>query len=105
MLKTRPLCTGAELNLGDRVLDEVEIAIALLLCWAKGARVGSCPPKTVCPNMGGFGEEFYNNGSRAELLIRLGCVQCLYSFNLASGGLLKSFSGSRGYQTVTFSLE
>ena len=52
MLKTRPLCTGAELNLGDRVLDEVEIAIALLLCWAKGARVGSCPPKTVCPTWG-----------------------------------------------------
>ena len=24
MLKTRPLCTSAELNLGDRVLGEVE---------------------------------------------------------------------------------
>ena len=31
---------------------------------------------------------FYNNGSRAGLLIRLGCVQDLHSCNLASGCLL-----------------
>ena len=30
-------------------------------------------------------------------------MQGLHSFHLASGGLLMSFSGSRGYQTVTFS--
>ena len=61
--------------------------------------------KTVCPTQGGFGEEFCSNGSRAGLLIRLGCVQGLHSFNLASGGLLMNFCGSWGYQIVTFSLE
>ena len=45
------------------------------------------------PNPGGFGEKFYTSGSRMGLLIRLGCAQGLYSFNLASGGLLMSFSG------------
>ena len=32
-------------------------------------------------------------------------MQGPHSFNLASGGLLMSSCGSRGYQTVTFSLE
>ena len=46
--------------------------IALLLCWAKGDTVDSCYSK-LCPNMGsGFGEEFYSDGSRARLLIRMG---------------------------------
>ena len=44
--------------------------------------------KTVCPNPGGFGEEFYSSGSRVGLLIRLGCVQGLHSSNLVSGNLL-----------------
>ena len=56
--------------------------------------MGSCPSKTVCPNLGEFGKEFYSNGSRVELLIRLGCVQGLHSFNLVSGNLLMSFSDS-----------
>ena len=41
----------------------------------------------MCPNPGGFGEEFYSNSSRVGLLIRLGCVQVLHSFNLVSGNL------------------
>ena len=49
--------------------------IALLLCQAKGRRL--LPRKTMCPNPGGFDEEFYNNTSRVGLLIRLGCVQGL----------------------------
>ena len=69
----------------------------------KGERSELGPSKTVCPNLGGFGEEFYRNGSRAGLLIRIRvCVQGLHSFNLVSGGLLMSFSGSQGCQTVTF---
>ena len=35
----------------------------------------------------------------------LGGVQGLHPFNLASHGLWMSFSGSQGYQIVTFSLE
>ena len=44
----------------------------------------------MCPNPGGFGEEFYSNGSKVGLLIILGCVQGLHSFNLVSGDLLKT---------------
>ena len=34
-----------------------------------------------------------------------GCAYSLCSFNLVSGGLLRSVCDSQGYQTVTFSLE
>ena len=37
----------------------------------KGGHSGFNPSKTVCPNLGGFGEEFYSNGSREVLLIRI----------------------------------
>ena len=47
----------------------------------------------MCPNWGGFGE-FYSNGSRVGLLMRLGCVWDLHSFNLGSSHLLMSFSSS-----------
>ena len=43
--------------------------------------MGSCPSKTLCPNLGGVGEEFYSNGSRVELLVGLGCMQGLQSYN------------------------
>ena len=42
----------------------------------------------------GVGEEFYSNDSMVRLLIRLGCMQSLHSFNLVRGDLLMSFSGS-----------
>ena len=35
------------------------------------------PSKAVCPNPGGYGEEFYNNSSGVGLLIRIRCVQGL----------------------------
>ena len=61
----------------------------------KGGHSGPLLLKTMCPNLGELGEEFYSNGSRVELLIRLGCVQGLHSFNLVPGGLLlMNFSGS-----------
>ena len=50
------------------------------------------PLKTASPNPEGFWEEFYSNGSRAGLLVRNRVCQSLYSFHLASGGLLKSSS-------------
>ena len=69
MLKARPLCTGAESKLGDKVLDEVEKNIFIALP-GKGGPSGILPSKTVCPNTEGFGKEFYSHGSRAGLLIR-----------------------------------
>ena len=74
-------------------MDEVEKNNFIALP-GKGGRSGLLPSKTVCPNPGGFGEEFYSNRSRVGLLIRLGCVQGLHSFNLVSGNILMSFSGS-----------
>ena len=85
-----PLCTGAESNLGDRVLGEVENNSFIGLP-GKGEHRGFLPLKTVCPNPGGFGEEFYSNSSRMGLLIGVGCVQGLHSFHLVSGNLLMSF--------------
>ena len=44
--------------------------IALLLCQAKGDRE-FMPLKIACLNPGGFGKEFYSDGLRAGLLIRI----------------------------------
>ena len=66
MLKTQSLCPGTELNLGDGVLGEVE-KNSFTALPGKGGHSGFLFSKTVCPNLGGFGEEFYSNGSR------LGC--------------------------------
>ena len=38
----------------------------------KGGHGGLVPWKTVCPNLGGSGEELYSNGSRVGLMIRIG---------------------------------
>ena len=78
MPKTWPLCTGAKLNLGDRVLGEVE-KNSFIALPDKGGHSGLMLLKTMCPNLGGFDEEFYSNDSRAGLLIRLRCVQGLHS--------------------------
>ena len=54
---------GAGSNLGSRVLGEVETRHP----WVpgKGGHSRIVPSKAVCLNPGGFGEEFYNNGSEA----------------------------------------
>ena len=49
--------------------------------------------KTMCPNPGGLGEEFYSSGSREGWLMRIGVC----GVHLASGGLLMGFCGSQGY--------
>ena len=66
--------------------------------------MGTCPSKTVHPNLGGFGEEFCSNG----LLIIPVYLQGLYSFKqVANGLLLISFSDSSdlafGGLSVSFS--
>ena len=60
----------AKSNLGDRVLGEVEKNNFIALP-GKGGCSGLVPLKTVCPNPGGFGEEFYSDGSRVGLLISI----------------------------------
>ena len=65
MPKTRSLCPSAESNLEDRVLGGVQQQLLL----GKG-RCNSVREK-LCPNLGGFGEEFYSSGSRVGLLIRI----------------------------------
>ena len=45
----------------------------------KGRHSRLLPSKLLCPNSGELGEELYSNGSRVELLTRLGCVQGLHS--------------------------
>ena len=70
MLKTWHLCTGARLNLRDRVLGKEEKNSFIVLPGKRG-HSGLMPSKTVCPNSGEFGEAFYSNGSRMGLLIRI----------------------------------
>ena len=49
-----------------------------MLFQAKGKTVGSYPQK-LCPNPGGFGEEFYSSGSRAGLLMGIRvCIQPVF---------------------------
>ena len=62
----------------------------------KGEHSGLLPLKTVCPHLGDFGEEFYSNGSRVDLLIRLGYVQGLHAliWSQVVSFFLMSFSGS-----------
>ena len=71
-------------------LGEVEKNSFIVLPGKRG-HSGLQPPKTMCPNPGGFDEGFYSNGSRVGLLIKLGCVQGLQSSNLVSGNLLDEF--------------
>ena len=70
MPKAWPLYPGAESNLADRILGEVEKKSFIALP-GKGGHSRLIPLKAVCPNLGGFGVEFYSNGSRARLLIRI----------------------------------
>ena len=69
MLKTQPLNTSADLNLGDRVLGEVEKNTFIALP-GKGEHRDSCHSK-LCPNQGGGGGAGGWEGSRVGLLIRM----------------------------------
>ena len=57
MPKTQPLCTGAESNLRNRVLGEVENSFVALP--VKGGHSRLIFSKLCIPTWGGFGEEFY----------------------------------------------
>ena len=66
MPKPWPLCTGAELNLRDRVLGEVEKKKkSFITLPGKGGPRGLMLSK-LCPNPGEFGEEFYSNKTIAQ---------------------------------------
>ena len=69
MPKTRALFTSAESNLRDRVLGKVE-KNSFIALPGKAGHSGLTSSKTVCPHLGGFGEEFYSSASRVGLLIR-----------------------------------
>ena len=68
--KISTLCTGIQLNLGDRILGKVGKSNFIALLGKRGHN-GFMPLKTVCLNLGGFGEEFYSSGLRVELLTRM----------------------------------
>ena len=65
MLKTWPLCIGAESSLRDRVLGEVE-KDSFTGLPGKGRHSRLLLSKSMCPNLGGFGEEFYSKGRIAN---------------------------------------
>ena len=69
MPKIWPLCPGAELNLRDSVLGEVE-KNSFMASQGKGGHSVIVPQK-LYPTLGWTGEEFYSNGSRMGLLIRV----------------------------------
>ena len=69
MPKAQPLCTGAELNLGGRVLGEVE-KNSFVALPGRGGHSRLLPSKTMCPNLGGFIEKFYSSSLRVGLLTR-----------------------------------
>ena len=60
MAKSQPLYTGAKSNIRDRVLGKVE-KNSFTALPGKGGHSGFLFSKTVCPNLGGFGEEFYTS--------------------------------------------
>ena len=56
-----------KLNLGDQVSGEVE-KNSFIALPGKGRRKRLLLLKTMCPNPGEFGEEFYDSDSRVGLL-------------------------------------
>ena len=91
MPKIWPLCAGAKSNRETRASCEAEKDCFIALP-GKGGHSAFMALETACTNLVGFGKELYSSGSSMRLLIRLGCVQGTHSFNLVSGGLLKSWS-------------
>ena len=68
LLKAQPLCTDAKLDLGDRVLGEVEKNTFIV--WSGTEGHSSTNGSKLYPNPEGFGGELYHNDLRAGLLIR-----------------------------------
>ena len=66
MLKTQSLCPGTELNLGDGVLGEVEKNSFTALPDKEGHN-RLLPSRTMCPNPGGFDEEFYSTSFKGRV--------------------------------------
>ena len=83
--KIQSLGPSTKLNLGNRVMGEVEKNRFIALSGKAECRGLKCS-KLCVPTQRSWGR--CNNGSRVGLLIRLGCAQGLHSFNLASGSFL-----------------
>ena len=72
--------TGAESNLGDRVLGEVE-KDSIIVLPGKAGQSGLLLQKSITPNLGGgYGEEFYSNSSRVRV-----CRQDMGVFRVSGG--------------------
>ena len=84
--ETQPVCTGAKLNLRDKVLDGTERNSSIALPGKVGHK-GIMPLKVCVPAWGDLVRSFMAVVPRRVPGVRV-CVQGLYSFNLASGGLL-----------------
>ena len=78
--------------LNYRVLGDIE-KNTLIALPGKGGLCGLLSLKTLCLNTEGFDEEFYNISTRVGLLVSLGCVQGLQSFDLVSDDLYFKFFG------------
>ena len=52
----------------ETVLGEVEKDSFFALPTKEDGYIGLLPPKPMCPNIGGFDEEFYSNVSRVGML-------------------------------------
>ena len=76
-----------------RVLGKVK-KNRLIVLPSKGGCSRLLLLKTMCPNLGGFDEEFCGRSSRVGLLTKLGYMQGLHSFTFIQSLLiLRSFSG------------
>ena len=94
MLKTRPLCTGTESNLRDRVLGEIEKKSFILP--SKGEHSGLMSQKLCVPTQEDSVRSFIPS-SRVGLLTSFRCMQGLHSFNPASG--MKVSAGMKNVNT------
>lgn len=65
MLKSWPLCNGAEPNFADSFAEAEENSF-IAFARQRGAK-WACASKIVSFQPGGFGEEFYINALRVEL--------------------------------------
>ena len=77
----------------DTVFSEVR-KNSFIALPGEGGHSGLLPLKTVCPNMGGFGEEFLEQWLKDGVADKIGSVQDLHPLNQASSALI--FMNSSG---------
>ena len=85
MPKFQPLCTSAEWNLGDRVLDEVK---RVFYCFARQRGTQWATALKNCVSTWEDLMSYIATVQVMRLLIGFACVQGLHSSNLVTGNLL-----------------